>query len=247
MTVTGACVPISPPPASPSPTATPSESPSTAPSVSAPIILVPSDDVFRPDSQSHLYELLNFADPDSIKLFSLGENSFKGAGFEQGYMSTFDGQYQLVEDSRAKDGWAVEIKISAPTSDRPYRDLVLIDVSSAGLFLEEIGEIYIDYMFVDGEQLNNWWPRITLNDNTTGGFDANAVQSWRADGMVEYASARGDNSYATITQAEIASKYGTCLQGTDMLRYIGFQFYVSANQWATFRIDSITIKTIYEL
>ena len=243
----GACVPAVSPTVSPTQSPSLSPSASTAPSASTPIIIVPSDDVFRPESQAHLYDLLNFADPESIRLFSLGSNGYKGVSWEEGYMSTYTGQYQLVDDPKAKDGKAVEITISSPTDDRPYRDLVLIDVSAAGLYLDEIGEIYIDFMFVDGEQLNDWWPRVTLNENLSGEFDCNTVQSWRADGMVKYASERGDNSYAAITHEEIVAHYGISLKADDMLHYIGFQFYAYYTQHATIRIDSITIKTVYEL
>ena len=198
---------------------------------------------FTVTSRSHLRDLLNFADPNSIKLFSLGSNAWNNGN----YNLEFNNQYKLVDDEKCTDGKAVEIFIDSGTNANRIHDLVQIDVSAMGITLDEIGEIYVDYMMMDGDQLNNWWPRITLNDNESGTFDGNTIASWRADGASNYASYNGDMNYALITREEIVSHFGTDLHPYDVLTKIGFQFYAAYGQHATFRIDSITILTVDEV
>ena len=202
-------------------------------------LINPEDGEFYVRDRAHLRELLNFADPDSINLFSLGTSKYM-----QGWYNTeFNGQYKLVDDPQAQDGKAVEIHIDSGTSSAPWHDLVLIDVTAMGITIGEIGEIYVDYKMMDGDFNNNFWPRIVLNTNESGAQEGNVIGSWRADGSSKYASAAGNTNYALITAEEIAAHYGTDLQAGDYLQYIGFQYIAHHGQYATFRLDSITILT----
>ena len=222
-----------------SPTIAPTESPTESPTVAP-------TPVWRPTGSNHLKDLLNFADPDCLKLFSLGDGGYKPYGIT--YNQTFDNQWMLVEDYQCTDGCAVEIFIDSGTQDNKVHDLVEIDMTAFGLTLGEIGEIYVDYKMMDGDQLNDWWPRITINDNTSGEFDANTVRGWRADGAANYASKLGLH-YAVITQENIASRYegGGDLSPDDYFVKLGFQYYAAYGQYATFRIDSITVLTVDEV